>query len=114
MRVDLRPRSDEYWDWAAVALFLLLTVDLLTSMYAADVAGIEHEANPLMAWLLGQSLLLIVAVHVVAIVLAAAFFYALFEVVRELPETYRGPPLSRSGSFLACSSRPGCSSSRTT
>lgn len=91
MRVELTPRYDEYWDWAAVALFLLLTVDLLTSMYAADVAGLEHEANPLMAWLLGQSLVVIIVVHVVAIVVAAAFFYALFEVVRELPEAYRGP-----------------------
>lgn len=89
--LDPLPRYDEYWDWAAVALFLLVTVDLLTSLYAADVVGLQHEANPLMAWLLGQSLGLIVAAHVLAVVLAGAFFYGLFELLRELPAGYRGP-----------------------
>ena len=88
---DHELRLDEYWDWAAVALFLLLTVDLLTSLWAADVVGIEHEANPVMAWLLTQSLELIVLVHAGVLVLAVVFFYALFETARDLPAGYRRP-----------------------
>lgn len=60
-----------------MALYLLLTVDLLTSLYAASAIGVEAEANPLMAWLLQQSLPLIVAVHLCATVLAALGFLGL-------------------------------------
>ena len=88
---DHERRFEEYWDWVAVALFLLLSVDLLTSLSAASVVGVEHEANPLMAWMLTQSLGLIVAVHAVVLVLAVAFFYALFEVTRDVPAAYRRP-----------------------
>jgi hypothetical protein len=74
-------RIEEYWDWVAVALFLLITVDLLTSLYAVEAVGIRHEQNPLMAWLLGQSLVVIVAVHVAVTILAVAGFALLFGVV---------------------------------
>jgi len=80
-------RLDEYWGWVAVALFLLVTLDLLTSLYAAHVVGLEHESNPLMAWLLGQSLAAIVAVHIAAVVLAALFFYAIIELIRRTAPT---------------------------
>ncbi|WP_254861665.1 hypothetical protein [Halovivax gelatinilyticus] len=89
--IDAQPRYDEYWDWAAVALFLFVTLDLLTSLYATEAVGLEHELNPIMAWLLGESLYVIVTVHVFALVLAAAFFHALFTIVRDLPPAYRGP-----------------------
>lgn len=82
-------RIEEYWDWVAVALFLLLTVDLLTSLYAAAVVGLEHETNPLMAWLLGQSLALIVSVHIGVAILAVGGFALLFRVIE------RSPPRSR-------------------
>ena len=85
------PRYEEYWDWVAVALFLLLTIDLLTSMYAAGVVGLEHESNPIMAWVLAQSLSVVVGVHLLAVVLVTSFFYALFELVRELPRSRRAP-----------------------
>jgi hypothetical protein len=75
-------RIEEYWSWIAVALFLLVTLDLLTSLYAAQVVGLEHESNPLMAWLLGQSLVAVITVHVAAVVLAAVFFYAIVELIR--------------------------------
>jgi hypothetical protein len=75
-------RIEEYWGWIAVALFLLVTLDLLTSLYAAQVVGLEHESNPLMAWLLGQSLMAVITVHVAAVVLAAVFFYAIVELIR--------------------------------
>jgi hypothetical protein len=36
----------EYWNWTGVALYLLLPVDLLTTLYAAAVHGVMAEANP--------------------------------------------------------------------
>lgn len=67
----------EYWSWAAVSLYLLLTVDLLTSIYASSTIGVQSEANPLMAWLLLQPLWLIVGIHLFATVLATLGFYGL-------------------------------------
>ena len=36
----------EYWDWTGVALYLLLPLDLLTTLSAAAVHGVMAEANP--------------------------------------------------------------------
>lgn len=74
-------RMQEYWDWVAVALFLLLTVDLLTSLFAAEVVGLEHEQNPLMVWLLSQPMPVLIGVHIAAAVLASAGFWLLFRLV---------------------------------
>jgi hypothetical protein len=74
-------RIDEYWDWVAVALFLLITVDLLTSLYAAEVVGLEHETHPVMVWLLDQSLVMIVAVHIGVVILAVAGVAMLFGLI---------------------------------
>ena len=57
-----------------MALFLLLSVDLLLTMGAAALHGLEAEANPLMRWVLGQGLLVIIAVHVGVLLLAVAAF----------------------------------------
>lgn len=80
---------EEYWAWIGGALFLLITLDLLLSLYAAAAVGIEHESNPVMAWLLVQPLSTIVAVHVGAAVLVAALFYGLGELITEAPEPRR-------------------------
>lgn len=82
---DIDHRLDEYWDWVAVALFLLVTVDMLTTLYAASAVGLEHESNPLMAWLFGQSIVLIVVIHVSAAAIASVFFYGLIELIRQTP-----------------------------
>lgn len=80
-------RLAEYWRWVAVALFLLVTLDLLTSLYAAAEVGLSHESNPLMAWLLTQPLAVVVGIHILAATLATLFFYAIFEVIRRTTPT---------------------------
>ena len=65
---------ERYWDWFAVALFLLLTVDLLMTMGATIVYGLDAEANPLMRWVLAQGLLTIVVTHLLVLLLAVAGF----------------------------------------
>lgn len=89
MGTRLEQRIDEYWEWIAVALFLLLAVDLLTTLYAGARLGVEGEANPIMAWLLVQPVTLLIAVHLGAAFLAVACFYALMEMLRQAPPGVR-------------------------
>lgn len=74
-------RTEEYWDWVAVGLFLLVTVDLLTSLYAVEAVGVVHESNPVMRFLLSRSVVVAVVAHIGVVVLVSYFFYALFEVM---------------------------------
>ena len=82
---------EEYWDRVAVALFLLVTVDMLTTMFVAAVLGPAAEANPLMHWALGRGSATLVAMNVAAVVLAVGFFYALREMLGRTPDRYRRP-----------------------
>lgn len=82
------PRIREYWSWIAVALFLLVTVDLLTSLYAAAAVGVGAESNPLMRWLLGQSVPVVVGVNVLAVVLVAVAFAGVMRMLRLTPAPY--------------------------
>lgn len=59
-------RIEEYWSWSAVALFLLLTVDLLTTFGATVEYGVSAEVNPAMRYLLPKGAL-VVAIVVVAV-----------------------------------------------
>lgn len=65
---------EQYWDWFAIALFLLLSVDLLMTMGAAVIYGVEAEANPVMRWILDQGFVVIVTTHVVALLIAVGAF----------------------------------------
>lgn len=71
---ELRDRIAEYWEWAAVALFLLTTVDVLTTLGAAAVVGVGGEANPFVRWLLRRSVPGVVAVNLLAVVVGALGF----------------------------------------
>ncbi len=81
-----RDRVSEYWSWFAVALFLLLTVDILTSIGAATRTDLEAEANPFMRWLFTQDIALIVAVHLAVLVVAVGGFWALMYFRNRTPE----------------------------
>lgn len=84
-------RVSEYWDWIAVSLFLLVTVDLLTTILAAGTRGVAAESNPLVRWALGRGLPTLVAMNLAAVVLAVGFFYALLELLKQSPRRYRRP-----------------------
>lgn len=83
------PWFREFWGWTGAALFLLITIDLLTSMYAVAAVGIEHESNPAMAWLLSRSVPVVIAAHLLAAGVLVVLFYGLAELVRETPAPYR-------------------------
>ncbi|AZH26420.1 DUF5658 family protein [Haloplanus aerogenes] len=76
---------EEYWDWIAVALFLLLAVDLLTTLAAARMVGTGAESNPLMRWLLGRSILVVIGAHLAVVVLVTGCFRLLVDRLRQTP-----------------------------
>jgi hypothetical protein len=82
-------RIQEYWSWIAVSLFLLISVDMLTTIFAAAALGSDAEANPLMRWALEQGVGTLVAVNLAAVVLAVGFFYALLELLAQTPARYQ-------------------------
>lgn len=84
-------KIEEYWDWLASALFLLLSVDLLTTLYAAHVVGIEAEWNPLTRWLLGEGNVVLVGANLLAAVLVVSMFWGLIEQLRVSPSRLQGP-----------------------
>jgi hypothetical protein len=83
-------RIEEYWDWIAVALFLLLAVDLLTTLTAARLVGAGAESNPLMRWLLGRSIPIVIGAHLGVVVLVTGCFRLLVARLRRTP-----PPANR-------------------
>ncbi|MFC7137234.1 hypothetical protein [Halobaculum litoreum] len=86
---SIADRVEEYWEWAAVALFLLVTVDLLTTMYAAAAVGRAAEANPLVRWALGRPLAVLVGINLAAVVLASVVFHGVIETYRVTPVRVR-------------------------
>jgi len=78
-------RIEEYWDWIAVALFLLLAVDLLTTLVAARLVGAGAESNPLMRWLLGRSILVVIGAHLAVVVLVTGCFRLLIDRLERTP-----------------------------
>lgn len=83
-------RIVEYWSWVAWALFLLVTVDMLTTLFAASVLGTGAEANPLMRWALERGLLVFLGVNLAAVGFVVTFFYGLVRMLERTPERYQG------------------------
>ncbi|MFW5939614.1 MAG: hypothetical protein ACOCSD_00365 [Halolamina sp.] len=90
---------ESYWGWVAAALFLLLPVDLLTTLLNAAIVGAEAEANPWMAWLLAQSPLVLVGVHIAVGVVAVAGFAA-YEALSRRSERFGGMMLQAARLYL--------------
>lgn len=81
-------RISEYWDWFAIALFILITVDLLTTRFAAASAGPASEANPIMRWAIQQSVFMLTVINLIAALIAIASFYILMQLLQMSGEPY--------------------------
>lgn len=79
---------EEYWDWFAVSLFLLVPVDMLVTLGAASAPGPAVESNPVMRRLLAEGPVVLVGVNLLVVVLAAGAFAALIGRTRATPEPY--------------------------
>lgn len=91
---DFDDRIAQWWRWFALALFLLLPLDLLTTLLAVDRYGTPVEANPVMRWVLEQGLVVTVLVHLVVVVVAVWLFHVAVDAVRRVPLSDR-PKLAR-------------------
>lgn len=86
---DFESRVREYWGWIAVTLFLLVTVDLLTTTFAVRQFGLSAEGNPLMRWLIAEGPIVLLGAHLLAVVLAATLCFGIIEMIRQTPEPHR-------------------------
>lgn len=71
-----------YWSLAGLAVFLLIPVDMVTTVLAAHQYGVHAEANPLVRWSLQQGLLVFSVVNLIAGVLAIGAFGLLLRTMK--------------------------------
>ncbi|QLD87099.1 hypothetical protein HWV23_15665 [Natronomonas halophila] len=84
----LEDRIERWWRLFAVALFLLVPLDLLTTLLVVTRYGTVVEANPLMRWLLDQGLLVVTATNLGVVVLVVLLFQAAIRRIRQTPPAY--------------------------
>ncbi len=80
--------TEELWDWFAVALFLLVSVDLLTTLGATAVYGPAAEANPFVRRLLAVGPLALAVVNLVGVGIAVVSFSGVVQVLEQTPSPY--------------------------
>lgn len=78
----------EYWSWLAVALFLLTTVDMITTVYAAYQVGVLLESNPIVRWSLIKGPLVFMSINLSAVVMATVLFDQLMQLLKRTPDPY--------------------------
>lgn len=81
-------RLEEYWWWFAVALFVLVTLDMLTTMYAVWAVGPAAEANPLVRVVLGRGMLAYTVINLVAAGVAIGGFATLVRLLESTDAPY--------------------------
>lgn len=84
----LDTRVSEYWNWIAVSLFLLTTVDMITTMYAVHLFGVVDEANPLIRWSLLEGPLIFASLNLLALVLVTVLFDQVMRMLAATPEPF--------------------------
>ena len=65
---------DQWWVLFTVALFLLLPLDLLTTLAAVSQYGLVVEANPIKRWILEQGILAVTVVNLFVLVAVVLLF----------------------------------------
>jgi hypothetical protein len=78
----------EYWSWLAVALFLLTTVDMITTVYAAYQVGVLLESNPIVRWSLLSGPIAFMSINLSAVVLVTVLFDQLMQLLERLSHPY--------------------------
>ena len=72
----------EYWSWTGVALYLLLTLDLLTTLYAAALYGPAAESNPFVRAVLTRGVFRLVTLNLAALALSVGLLAAYIRLLR--------------------------------
>ena len=84
--IDAKVR--EYWDWLAVALFVLISVDMVTTVFAARAVGPVGESNPFVRWSLRRGPMAYAGINLAALILAVVLFDRIVALLRRTPARY--------------------------
>ncbi|MFB6087771.1 MAG: DUF5658 family protein [Haloarculaceae archaeon] len=78
-----------YWSWVAGALYLLVTLDLLTTFFAVAELGLAAEVNPLMVWAVDRGLIAVLVLNLGSLGLASGMAWGIARTVEQTPPAYR-------------------------
>lgn len=81
-------RVEAYWRWFAAVLFVVVPLDMVTTMYAAEAVGIAGEANPVVRVAIEHGVLAYAGLNLAAVAVAVGGFWALARVVRADESAY--------------------------
>lgn len=79
-----------WWVRFAVALFLLIPLDLVTTLLAVAQHGLAVEANPIVRWLLRRGPVALTLANLAVVCVAVALFHVAVTRLRRTPPAYRG------------------------
>lgn len=74
----------KHWRRFLIAIMLLIWADLGSTLAAVDMVGLGAEANPLMRWLLGHELAIVLLVHMLVFVLTIIAFAGVVHIGQSL------------------------------
>lgn len=97
-----------WWTRFAIALFLLIPLDLLTTLAAVSQHGLAVEANPIMQWLLRRGLVAVTLANLAAVCVAVALFHAAVERFRRTPPAHRRRVVRAVNAWLGVLLLAGC------
>lgn len=81
-------KEHEYWDWFAISLFLLTTVDMLTTIGLMAKYGLKAEANPVMKWLLTLGIEFTLFANLLVVFVTCLLFMQLIETIKHFNSPY--------------------------
>lgn len=81
----LSANDESYWQWFAVALFLLIPVDMLTTAGAIARHGVGGELNPLMRTAFQRGTPALLGLNLAAVVLTTGGFGLVLVMFRRAP-----------------------------
>jgi hypothetical protein len=92
--LDIDRHVERWWFLFAVALFLLIPLDLFTTFLAITKHGTVVEANPVMRWLFEQGIVVVTVVNLFVAGLTVYMFHAALGRIRNAPPSYHSTLIS--------------------
>lgn len=85
----IESRIPLYWRLAAVAVFLLVPIDMVTTMFAAYVYGSGAEANWIVAHAIEEGPVVFAGINLIGGFLVSLIFYGLIELIESSPHEHQ-------------------------
>lgn len=90
VRTDVDSRLRTYRSWAALALFLLIPLDMVTTALAVRQFGIEATANPVVTLLLEQGWFVFLGAQVLGVAVVGAILALVLAVIKHTSDPLQG------------------------